>query len=362
MERPTSHPFNMYRHIHQQPDAFGAVLEHGRAAVERFADQVAGLERLFVVGIGTSWHATLMMEHFMRLYGGGMPAHAVHSFDFVHYGPALTTRDAVVVISHTARKSYSVRAVELLQGSDVRFALLTGEEGAGRIANLEHVLVTTEPDGSATYTISYIGALAALAQLAAAIGSRRTGAATLDDRLLRDELPRAMRGAVETDEQMRSLAGRHSGHRRYWLAGAGPAGIAALEAALKIKESSYLQAEGIPTEQMLHGPFQCVEPGDLMLLAAPEGAGQARTLDLAREAKEIPLDLLVVSDGSADAVRDLGDGWVSVPRVPEPFSHITTLIPLQLFAYWLAIERGTNPDRFRLDDERFLRAFQVTTL
>jgi glucosamine--fructose-6-phosphate aminotransferase (isomerizing) len=185
---------------------------------------------------------------------------------------------------------------------------------------------------------------------------------TLDDGVLRYELPRAMRAALDTDEQMRSLAGRHSSHRRYWLSGAGPAGVTAMEAALKIKESSYLQAEGIPTEQMLHGPFQCVEPDDLMLLAAPEDAGLARTLDLAREAREIPLDLIVVSDGGADAVRDISDGWVSVPRVPAPFSHITTLIPMHLFAYWLAIERGTNPDRFRLDDERFLRAFQLTTL
>lgn len=360
--RPTAHPFNMYTHVRDQLQAVASVVARNREATERFAAQAAGMDRMYVVGIGTSWHAALIMEHFMRVWGGGLPAYAVHSFDFVHYAPPVTARDAVVIISHTGNKSYSVTALERANATDAPVALVAGENGASVNASMEHLLVTVPPEGSATYTISYTGALAALAQLAGAIGAARSGATTLDDDLLAIELPAAMRGALDTEGQMRELAAMHMGHRKIWLAGAGPAGITAMEAALKIKESSYLQAEGIPTEQMLHGPFQSVEPEDLMILVAPEGPGQARTIDLARETKEIGLDLIVVSDGTPEAIRELADGWVVVPAIAEPFAAITTLIPLHFLAYWMALDRGTNPDRFRLDDPRFARAYALTKL
>src|SRR5262245_52340575 len=117
-DRPTSHPFNMYTAVHAQPAAFREVIERTGAQIDQLAASIAGSERLFVVGIGTSYHAALAAEQFLRVYGGGIPTHVVHSFDFVHYGPELSARDAVIVISHTANKSYSVRALERVRGTD----------------------------------------------------------------------------------------------------------------------------------------------------------------------------------------------------------------------------------------------------
>ena len=127
------------------------------------------------------------------------------------------------------------------------------------------------------------------------------------------------------------------------------------EVALKIKETSYLQAEGMSTETMLHGPFQCVEAEDLFVLVAPAGTAQERTLEVAELAAEIGGSCLVVGDGSVDRARGRAE-VVGVPEVPEPFSALTCLLPLQLFTYHLALARGTNPDNFRADDPRFARA------
>lgn len=361
-ERGTKHPFNMYTHIRQQPEAFANAVERNREAVARFAEVASGKDRLYAVGIGTSWHAALMAEYFARAFGAGMTFIPAHSFDFVLYGPQLTERDAVIVISHTGRKSYSVDALELGKASPAPTALVTGEEGAERHAGLQHLFVASSPEGSATYTFSYTSALAVLASVISEVGARRSGAETLPASMLTSDLPNAMRAALGQEATAKALAPLHVGHRRIWLAGAGPAGVTAMEVALKIKESSYLQAEGFSTEQMLHGAFQSVEPEDLMILVAPEGRGQSRTLDLAKETKEIGLDLIVVTDGSSSELDSLADSSLIVPRVPEPFSAITTLIPLHHLAYWLAIERGTNPDKFRLDDERFAKAFALAKL
>ena len=361
-ERPTSHPFNMHRHVFDQPDAIASAVAANQTLVERFAAEVAGKDRLWIVGIGTSYHAALMAEYFMRAFGGDLTAIACHSFDFSLYGPTLTDRDAVIVLSHTGRKNYSVEALARAGATGATLALITGEEGAARHAGMEYLFTTVPPEGSSTYTISFTTALGILAAIAEAIGQRRTAAPTLDRNVLPQELPDAMRGALETESLVKSLASAHVAHRKVWLAGAGPAGVMAMEAALKIKEAAYIDAEGMSTEQMLHGPFQSVEPDDLMILVAPAGPGQARTLDLAAETKEIGLDFIVVSDGSPASLRADAAGWIVVPEIAEPFSALTTLVPLQLLAYWFALARGTNPDRFRLDDERFARAYALTKL
>jgi glucosamine--fructose-6-phosphate aminotransferase (isomerizing) len=125
--------------------------------------------------------------------------------------------------------------------------------------------------------------------------------------------------------------------------------VTAQEIALKIKETSYLQAEGMPTETMLHGPFQCVEADDLFILVAPSGAARERTLEVVELAEEVGAPYVIV--GGEPASEGL-----AVPAVPEPFSALTCLVPLQLVAYALALARGTNPDSFRAEDPRFARA------
>jgi len=358
-DRPTTHPFNMHRHVFDQPEAVAAAVVANQPLAERFAADIAGKDRLWIVGIGTSYHAALMGEFFMRAFGGGLTTIASNSFDFTLYGPELDERDAVIVLSHSGRRNYSLQALDRVQATKATLALVTGEEGAARHAGMEHLFTTVAPDRSATYTISHTSALAVLACIAAAIGQQRTGAPTIDAGLLASELPAAMRGALETESLIRSLAEAHVGHRKIWLAGAGAAGATAMEAALKIKEAAYLDTEGTSTEQVLHGPFAAVEQGDLMVLVAPAGLGQERTITLSDEAKEIGVDRIIVSDGTPEELREGAAGWVVVPAIAEPFSAITTLVPLHLLAYWFAVTRGTNPDRARLDDERYARAFAM---
>jgi glucosamine--fructose-6-phosphate aminotransferase (isomerizing) len=193
--------------------------------------------------------------------------------------------------------------------------------------------------------VSYTGAISVLAYLAGRVGYHRTGSETLDETFLRNELPAALGAALGAEERVEILAHEHLGHRRVWILGGGPSAVVAEEVALKIRETSYLQAEGMSTETMLHGPFQCVEAEDLFVLVAPAGAAQERTLEVAELVAEIGGSCLVVGDGTVDS-----------PQVPEPFSALTCLLPLQLFTYHLALARGTNPDNFRADDPRFARA------
>mgnify|MGYP001241982824 CR=1 FL=1 len=366
MSQPTtrraSHPYHMYEAMQGQPDAFARTAERAGAGLRPHIPRIAGAERLFVVGIGTSYHAALIGEHLLRTYAGGVDARAVHAFDFALYGPALTPRDVVIGMSHRGTKRYTAASLGRAGDAGCFTVLVTGEGGAPGGARADVTLKTVPQEISSAHTISYSAAIGALAALAEQVGRHRTGAAPLPPGFLAGEMPAALRTALETEPQAAAFARAHVGRRRIWLVGGGPSAVTAQEAALKIKESSYLQAEGMPVEAMLHGPFQCIEADDLFVLVAPAGAAQARVIEAAGEVEALGAPFLVVGDGTAEALHRGAAGWWTVPAVPEPFTALTCVVPLQLFTYHLALARGTNPDGFRLDDPRFARAYALIKL
>jgi glutamine---fructose-6-phosphate transaminase (isomerizing) len=348
-----AHPYHMHDSILAQPEAFVGVVERNQDTADEFASRIAHCERVFLAGIGTSHHATLVGEHLMRVYGGNPDARAVHSFDLALYGPELRPDDCLVAVSHRGAKRYTALALEKAREMGCPTALVTGEGGGGQ-GRADAVFRTVAQERSAAHTISYMGAVAVLALLAGRLGYHRTGS-TLPDELLEKQIPGTLLAALGLEEPVEALAREHVGRRRIWLLGGGPSAVTATETALKIKETSYLQAEGMPTETMLHGPFQCVEADDLFVLIAPSGAARERTLEVAELVEEVGASYVIVGDATTE-VRAGAAGVVRVPEVPEPFSALGCLLPLQLFSYHIALARGTNPDNFRVDDPRFARA------
>jgi glucosamine--fructose-6-phosphate aminotransferase (isomerizing) len=352
-EARNAHPFFMHDAILAQPEAFVRAVERNESAVDEFASRTASRERIFLAGIGTSHHASLVGEYLMRAYGGGPDVRAVHSFDLALYGPELRPEDCLVAVSHRGAKRYTAFALERAREAGCLTALVTGEGSSGE-GRSDFAFRTVAQERSSAHTISYTSAMAVLALLAGRLGYYRTGSATLPDELLREGVPKALLAALGTEDEVAALAREHVGRRRIWLAGGGPSAVTAVETALKIKETSYLQAEGMPTETMLHGPFQCVEADDLFVLIAPSGAARERTLEVAELAEEVGAPCLIFGDDAY--TYPAAAGVVTVPEVPEPFSALGCVAPLQLFAYHLALARGTNPDSFRGDDPRFARA------
>ncbi|MGF1472990.1 MAG: SIS domain-containing protein [Rubrobacteraceae bacterium] len=347
------HPFHMHDAIRSQPEAFVRVVGRNQDPADGFAAEVASCKRLFLVGIGTSYHAARVGEYLLRSYGGGMPVQAIHAFDFALYGPELTPEDCVVGVSHRGSKRYTALALGRAREAGCRTALVAGE-GASVDAPVGRVFPTVPQERSAAHTVSYTGAGAVLSLLAGRVGYHRTGETTLPEAVVEKEVPAALREALGFEGAMENLACDHRGRRRIWLAGGGPGAVVAEETALKIKETSYLGAEGMPTETLLHGPFQCVEAEDLFVLVAPTDVAQERTLEVLDLVQEIGGASVIVGDGveSSPGPAEV----VGVPAVPAPFSALTCLVPLQLFAYYLALARGTNPDSFRAEDPRFFRA------
>lgn len=355
-EQRTQHPFFMYDAILMQPEALAVAVRRNEKVIEQLAAKIANYARLFIVGIGTSHHAAQVGEYLMRAYGGGLDVQAFHSFNFALYGPHITSRDCVIGISHRGNKAYTIDALKYASEAGSCTALITGEGEVAKALPVNFSLSTVAQEKSAAHTVSYVSAITVLASLAARIGYHRTGQSLLPPGFLLDELSLVVRAGLAQENEIIFLARQNQNRRRIWIVGGGPSAVTAFEITLKIKETSYLQAEGMSVETMLHGPFQCAEAEDLFILIAPAGAAQQRVLELAGLVKEIGAACLVVSDNADISLKSDMIKWLTVRAVPEPFTALTCLIPLQLFAYYLALERGKNPDSFRLDDSRFARA------
>src|SRR5215208_3595372 len=221
-----AHPYHMHEAILAQPEVFVRAVERNEDAVDEFASLIGSCERVFLAGIGTSHHATLVGEHLMRVYGGNPDARAVHSFDLALYGPELWPDDCLVAVSHRGAKRYTALALEKAREKGCPTALVTGEGGGGG-GRADAVFRTVAQEKSSAHTVSYTSAVAVLALLTGRLGHHRSGSTTLPDELLGEEIPETLRAALGTEEQAEKLAREHVGRRRIWLLGGGPSGVTA---------------------------------------------------------------------------------------------------------------------------------------
>jgi glucosamine--fructose-6-phosphate aminotransferase (isomerizing) len=346
----------MYDCIFDQPRAIGEILSDRRAEEEQLVRIAAKARRIHISGIGTSWHAALVGEFLFRQVARRPDARAWHSFEFTAYPPPLNDDDLVIVMSHTGRKRYSRDVLELAEKSGATTALITSTVSEARVDQADVVVHTTYRDKSAAFTISHTGAMTALAMAAVGLlGQAQAGqiaqaaqAATAD--LAR--LPQLVSEALAQEKRVKEAVGRFREKSWYCFAGWGPNTATAYEAALKVNEAAYDVTTAFQIEQFLHGPFVATGPGCLVTLIAPPGAGYQRSVEVATAVRETGghvLALVEAGDGTMSRVADIA---IELPSVPEFLTPIVYLVPLQLFTYWLALDRGRNPDVFRLDDPR----------
>lgn len=346
----------LYDTIETQPAVVRAGLEGWGEAAARAAKTLVGARRVYLAGTGTSSHAAIVGEYLLRL--AGLEATATTNFDFVSYPRPLGPDDALIAISHRGSKRYGNRAIARAHAAGARIIGITGQDSPMEGADV--VIATAPQEKSATHTASYTANLAALALIAVAAGER-TGADVAPLRAALLGVPAAIETLLGHEDAVRAVAEVLATRRRLVLAGAGPNTATAREGALKIKESSYLAAEGFELETALHGALQAVEEGDVAVVIAAEGPATERTADLVRALDLIGARLLLVADeralASLPAPGDLSTTPTVVPfaPVPEVLSPILAVVPLQLLAALTAALVGTDADSFRADDPTYKR-------
>jgi len=192
-----AHPYHMHEAILGQPDAISRMLAEERHSIGALADIARNVEKIHIVGIGTSWHASLVGEYLLTTVGNREDARAWNSFEFCSRPPALSESDLVIVMSHRGTKMYSAQALEHARQAGAATAIVTGVGSAANTDLADAVVRTTISDPSSAFTISHTGAMTALSMLAAELGDSPEGT-ILKNELSR--LPDLVSGALKSED------------------------------------------------------------------------------------------------------------------------------------------------------------------
>lgn len=350
------HPYHMIEEIKLQPEAVAraiSITQRGSAEVVRL---LAGARRIFLTGCGTSFNAACCGAWFLRGFSRGkIDARAIEAYELATYFPGLRPDDVIVALSHAGTTTMTVAALERGRRAGCETVLITGfpEADAARVAR--HILPTgyTE-ERSWAHTVSYTAALTVLTVLADSL-------AVPEERLDLLPLPQVLTEALSLEGVAHRLAASvieaegRVGPADVVITGAGPNAFTASEAKLKLQETSFTRAGTAEIEEMLHGPLAAATPDTLLIVIAPGERSTDRALDVTRAAEVVGITPVVLC-GEGNAERFENAHRLVLPDVPEIISPIPFIVPLQLFAYYLAAGKGINPDLLRRDDERYLAA------
>jgi len=353
-------PTGLYRSIHAQPSAVRELLADWDGPAQA-AEKLFHTGRVFVSGIGTSFHAATVGEYLLRF--AGADAWAVRSFEFVHYPRPLRPDDGVIVVSHRGSKLHGVGALQRAVQSGVLTVGITGKNSKMQGADI--IIETVEQDPSSAHSVSYIGALVRLSQIAARLAALmgHTGQAEQLEIGLA-QLPALMEDILSREDEVRQIAQEAvANSRRLYFIGAGPNAVTAPEGALKAKEAAYVTAEGFELEQAIHGPQVAFEADDLLIPISVKGAAQARMADLLLALSEIWSHVWLIGEMPSTEMANLfsSHGWSRFAicdgiDLLEELTPLLAALPVQLLADFLATARGTNADSFRKDQEDYDRA------
>lgn len=339
----------MYKTMHRQPEDLRRVLTDGWDAAGEAANRLQGASRVFITGIGTSYHAALMGDWLFK--AAGIDARAVMSSDFSLYFDQMGVRpeDAVIVMAHSGVKQYSTVALEKAAAADatvISVGSLTAEHPGSQL-----ILRTTEREKSAAFTSSHLTAMTVLAQIATELG-----AAYFRDTL--NELPDHVASILAREDEVLQIS-QDAVSRRVYAMGAGPNAVSAIEAVIKVREAAYGWIDALPAEQFLHGPMVAFNKGDLAIVVNVPGVASARVGEITAALNAMGGRIWIVGEG-VEAVPDAP--CFSTPEIPEILSPLLTVVPMQILAYQMAVEKGLNPDTFRRDNPVYSEAFGLLKL
>lgn len=332
-----------------QPDAVAAAVTGNLDKIRAASAMVAAARRVRLAGVGASGHAAQIGELLLRAIG--VDARATHAYELTTFPTNFDPNELVIVISHRGGKSYSARALQRALQSGLKTLAITGQEAT--LPQPPDVVIETVPqERSSAHSASFTAALAVLTTIAARCEPRSplaTAAPTLPECL------RAMQASRATAAAVAEVVAEPE--RRTLLLGAGGCHPIARGGALLLKETSYVVAEGNHLEDGLHGGLHGLRPGDVLVQLAPDGVTNDRQADLARVAEGLGFERWKIG-GQPDGAR-----WhTPLPDVPDVVAPIPASVPLQWLALETALRRGTNPDSFRRDDERWDRAYATIEL
>ncbi len=352
------YPHYMLKEIFEQPATLRNCLA-GRVHVADGRIQLGGVAqhwrqlttspRLVLVGCGTAWHAALVGQYLFESLAR-MPVTVDYASEFRYRNPIIEPNSVLIAISQSGETADTLAAVGEARE---RGALVLGIVNAvgSTIARSTDagVYLHVGPEIGVASTKAFTGQVAVLTMMALSLARRRHMSIGQFEWMLKslDKLPDLVGRALEQSDAIRAIAGRLIDEPNWLFLGRGFNYPVALEGALKLKEISYLHAEGMPAAEMKHGPIALVARGTPAVFLATRCEQYDKVVSNMEEVRSRGGRLVVVGCEGDQRLEALADEFIPVPHAPDALQPIVNVVPLQLLAYHAAVLRGCNVDKPR---------------
>lgn len=351
------YPHFMLKEIFEQPKSIrecmkGRVSEEGITlnALRTHKETLSRAKRILIVACGTSWHAGLigkyLIEEFCRI-----PVTVEYASEFRYANPILYSDDVVIAISQSGETADTLAAIRQAKEQGCFVLGVCNAVGSSIPRSSDSgCYIHVGPEIGVASTKAFTGQVTALSMLALSLGYER---GTLPDTkyhaLLKEllSIPDKMEEVLRSGAVLETLSRSYAYVRNFIYLGRGYNYPVALEGALKLKEISYIHAEGYPAAEMKHGPIALIDSEMPVVFIATRNEMYEKVLSNIQEVKSRGGRILaIVNDGDTEVTR-IADRVVSIPRTMEPLEPLLTVLPLQLLSYYVALYKGLNVDQPR---------------
>ncbi len=349
----------MLKEIHEQPrsirDSMRGRLNLSQGEVtlggiKDYEQKFVNAKRILIVGCGTSWHAGLVGEYLFEELAR-IPVEVEYASEFRYRNPVIGENDIVIAISQSGETADTLAAIELAKGKGATIIGICNVVGSS-IARVTHAGSYTHagPEIGVASTKAFTAQVTVLTLMALMIGHRKgTISGTRFIHLLNalDAIPASAEKVLKKEAQIRYIADIYKNAANALYLGRGYSFPVALEGALKLKEISYIHAEGYPAAEMKHGPIALIDEEMPVFVIATKGASYEKVVSNIQEVKARKGKIIAIVTEGDQVVKGLADHVIEIPETEDPLVPLLSVIPLQLISYHIAVMRGCNVDQPR---------------
>ncbi|MDB5034226.1 MAG: glmS [Chlorobi bacterium] len=348
----------MIKEIFEQPDTIRNAMR-GRLQLDEstvrlgglssVADQLRDARRIIIVACGTSWHSALVGEYMFEQLAN-IPTEVEYASEFRYRDPIIFKDDVVIAISQSGETADTLAALREAKRRGATTIGIVNVVGSTIARETDAgVYAHAGPEIGVASTKAFTSQLTVLALMTVKLARmRRMGAAEgaqVINALI--DLPEKVAATLASAEQVKKIAHEFAEARNFLYLGRGYNFPVALEGALKLKEISYIHAEGYPAAEMKHGPIALIDRNMPVLFIAPEGDIYEKVISNIQEVRARSGRVIAIATEGDTQMESLAEHVIYVPRALPFLSPILNVLPLQLLAYYIAVERGCNVDQPR---------------
>jgi glucosamine--fructose-6-phosphate aminotransferase (isomerizing) len=320
------------------------------SGLNEYEEKFKQADRILIVACGTSWHAGLVAEYLIEDFAR-IPVEVEYASEFRYRNPVITEKDIVIAISQSGETADTLAAIELAKSKGATIFGICNVVGSSipRASNAG-AYTHAGPEIGVASTKAFTAQVTVLTLLALSIAQKK--GTIKKTRLIEvltalEDIPNKVEKALQSNEEIKGISARFKDAHNFLYLGRGYNFPVALEGALKLKEISYIHAEGYPAAEMKHGPIALIDDQMPVVVIATKGTILEKTISNIQEVKARKGVIIAIVTEGDEEVRKMADYVIEIPDTEEALVPLLATIPLQLLSYHIAIMRGCNVDQPR---------------